>query len=595
MNIKVLNGLFVMLFICSQTLLAQSSSKIVSLGQKGKLEYSAYTNKGDILPDFSHGGYMGGGVEIPYVKVKLVVEPNEFSVNDSKRIQEAIDEVGKLPLDKHGFRGTVLLKKGRYNIRQTIYIRKSGIIVRGEGDGEDGTVLVCTKNVQYDLFVVGSTASYRIDKNSQQSILNEYVPSGTRSFLVQDASIFKIGDEVIVERPSTAAWIHFIGMDKIEARWVTTQGLSESQLNTYRAKGVLNANETEYDGTIQWEPGSKNLRFKRKISAIKGNEILVDIPITNAFQKEFGGGFIYKYSYPEGSLVEQVGVENLRAESTYNPKIIKNNKHVGRHFADDEHAQHVVKFNTSRNVWARNLTSMYMGRGLVTEEECTFATIQDCNYLDPIGWLKGGRRYGYTIGGQMCLVQRCYSRNARHDLAFSASVPGPNAFVDNWGDMSHAAVETHQRWTTGGLFDNCSYYGPGTSLVSANRGNSGTGHGWTGAQIVFWNCKSRYTLVMQPPTGQNFSIGNQGLIVPVENPEWMDAEHIQEDLDYFNSTSGEDFTYKGVPVVGNGYIEFPEECVSPQYLYYQQLLDRLGKDAVKKVTTSQQQKRIFGK
>ena len=45
--------------------------------------------------------------------------------------------------------------------------------------------------------------------------------------------------------------------------------------------------------------------------------------------------------------------------------------------------------------------------------------------------------------------------------------------------------------------------------MAANRGSMGSGHGWAGAQMVFWNCAAPLILVMQPPTAQNFAIGLQ--------------------------------------------------------------------------------------
>ncbi len=593
-NARPFSLALLLVVFCSQSLVAQVTSKLIYPGKDGKLVYKPYTNEGDILPDFSYCGYMGGGVAIPDVPVKITLEPGDFSKDDVPRIQEAIDKVGKMPQDAKGFRGAVLLKKGRYNVRNTIYLRHSGVVLKGEGDNEKGSVLVCTKKEAYDLIIVGTSASSVKDEKSQQQITDKYVPSGVRKFTVSNAKMFQVGDNVIVERPSTAKWISYIGMDKIPARWVPVEGLSQGKISQLRQQGLLNADETQYDGTLQWTSGSKDLSFRRVITAIKGNEITVDIPLTNAFQQEFGGGVVYKYKYDDGYLTEQAGVEYLRAESYYDPKVTKNDRSIGKYCADEKHAQRFVTFNTSKNVWARNLTTLYMGHGYATRKECTYCTIQDCQFLDPIAWIKGGRRYGYGIGGQMCLVQRNYSRNARHDLAFSASVPGPNAYVDNWGDMGFTGVETHQRWAAGGLFDNCSYQGPGSHLNSVNRGSAGTGHGWTGAQIVFWNCKSRYTLVMKPPTAQNFSIGNYGKSYS-DNKEWITPEAIQAGIDYINGTSGNNFRYEGIPVVGDGYIESPIAYVSPQYLYYKQLWDRKGEEAVKQVTTVKQQQLIFEK
>lgn len=49
--------------------MASAQSKLISINEKGKLSYHSYTDKGDLLPDFSFCGYKGGGVAFPNIKV----------------------------------------------------------------------------------------------------------------------------------------------------------------------------------------------------------------------------------------------------------------------------------------------------------------------------------------------------------------------------------------------------------------------------------------------------------------------------------------------------------------------------------------------
>ena len=58
-------------------------------------------------------------------------------------------------------------------------------------------------------------AAYTSNWQITQNITDDFVPVGTHSFTVADAAGFKVGDHVIVRRPSTAEWIHVIGMDRI--------------------------------------------------------------------------------------------------------------------------------------------------------------------------------------------------------------------------------------------------------------------------------------------------------------------------------------------------------------------------------------------
>ena len=81
--------------------------------------------------DFSHAGYMGGGVALPDVPVKKTIEPSGGD-DDTATIQAAIDEVSKLPLE-NGWRGAVLLAPGTYPCEGTIRISTSGVVLRGSG------------------------------------------------------------------------------------------------------------------------------------------------------------------------------------------------------------------------------------------------------------------------------------------------------------------------------------------------------------------------------------------------------------------------------------------------------------------------------
>jgi hypothetical protein len=48
---------------------------------------------------------------------------------------------------------------------------------------------------------------------TEHNITDNYVPVGASSFHVDSVAGLREGDPVIVHRPSTAAWIHVIGMD----------------------------------------------------------------------------------------------------------------------------------------------------------------------------------------------------------------------------------------------------------------------------------------------------------------------------------------------------------------------------------------------
>src|SRR5581483_6353718 len=133
-------------------------SKLVHLGPHGKLVYQPYDAQGDQIPDFSNCGYGGGGVKIPDVPVKLTLHPQAGSGDDTSRVQRAIEQVSAMPLNADGFRGALLLSHGEYRIGGILHIRASGVVLRGEGSGANGTILKATGTEPRSLIEVQGAA-----------------------------------------------------------------------------------------------------------------------------------------------------------------------------------------------------------------------------------------------------------------------------------------------------------------------------------------------------------------------------------------------------------------------------------------------------
>jgi hypothetical protein len=110
-------------------------------GVDGRLVYVP-DEQGNIILDASHAGYGGGGVGIPTVPVKETIWP--VVGDNTEHIQAAIDRVSALTLDSDGFRGAVLLRAGYYPVSTALRIQASGVVLRGEGMGDTGTILIGT-------------------------------------------------------------------------------------------------------------------------------------------------------------------------------------------------------------------------------------------------------------------------------------------------------------------------------------------------------------------------------------------------------------------------------------------------------------------
>ncbi len=478
-------------------------SRIVHPGADGRLVYVP-DYRGNRIPDFSHAGYMGGGVALPNAPVRVSLRPEPG--DNRERIQAAIDQVSAMTPDADGIRGAVLLRQGVYEIRGDLRIATSGVVLRGEGAGGDpatlwsdpeewmnpdqgrtlddfknhlagrnATVLIRPGRATRNLILIqgGGITS---DTENAVEIIDNYVPVGTVSFSVEDSGRFQVGDKIMVRRRGNPTWITEIGMDRIpgKGKWGGSQFF-------------------EYD-------------FERKITNITGNLISIDSPIVFAIEKRWGGGSVFKYEY--SARITQAGVEGMRL-------LLHDKLRNGRlsHMRGT-----AVHFNNARDVWARDVVAEHFYDRVFVIGDGKNITVRDSSVLMASNGYFSGYvpRYGFFPRGNAShvLVQNCDALHNRHAYVICAWVKGPNVFHNN---VHHAGItwsEPHHRWSCGALFDNVH-----DDVGLMNRLSAGSGHGWSAANCVAWNTRGEL-VVQQPPTAQNWAIGHVGRQGAGRNHAW---------------------------------------------------------------------------
>jgi hypothetical protein len=452
--------LFTLIFITSFKTSEKWQSKFVKQNKDGSLEYVPDEN-GNIIPDFSSVGYYHRNKEIPSVAVVKTIFPSDDA---EKIIQEAIDQLSKQLVDKNGFRGTILLKKGTYKINDKIKIEASGIVLRGEGAE---TKLVAVGTINRPLIDVAGNGKIKDVAGTRAKIIDDYVPVGTKSFNVTSSQGYKIGDKIAVYRPGTEQWIHDLKMDQIEER----------------------------NGTRQWNPSEYNLQFEREITKIEGNKIFIDNPIVLAMETKYGGGEIYKYNFD--GRISNVGIENLNCESEYLTDTSEN------------HSWDAIHFDKIENGWVRNVDAKHFAYACVhLDPWAKNISVLDCGCFDHKSVITGGRRYSFCNEGQQNLFINCHTTDGRHDFVTQARTCGPNVFYNCTAKKTHADIGPHHRWSSGTLYDNIVTDG---EINIQDRGNYGSGHGWVGVTQIVWNCTAKKTTVQNPwVNGKNYCIGLKG-------------------------------------------------------------------------------------
>ena len=320
------------------------ASKFIGLNGVGELIYKDYSGQGDKIPDFSTCGYGGGGVALPDIPVKIMIKPQQYTTasavqNDSVRFQKAIDALATLPLDKNGFRGAILVKKGVYWLEDTLYLNQAGIVLRGEGHGKDGTVFFSPKLKEAledpePLILVsnGERKGFNEVKKQSSEISQNYVPVGSNQLKLKSASKFKVGDEVVVTRTPNDEWIDEIDMKNMPSK--------SRDPGNWSAKGY-------------------KISYPRMITDISGNNITIHAPIVCAIDQKWGGGFVQKI---KSHRLENVGIENIRMVIEFNPN--RNCKappgYDGIHYGDEvKMRKSAVNFHHVKNGWARDIYAVH--------------------------------------------------------------------------------------------------------------------------------------------------------------------------------------------------------------------------------------------
>jgi hypothetical protein len=499
----------------------------VSAAADGRLSYSTDT-QGNRIIDFSHAGYGGGGVRLPDLPARIVVGPG--GGRDGTRIQAAIDLVSSMTPDASGFRGAVLLEAGRYTIDTHLRIAASGVVLRGSGTGENGSVLIAAGTSRRSLIVVsgsdeprgaiGGVTDGRVVETTgrPRPVAEQYVPAGATGLTVADTADLKPGDRIVVRRPSTASWIALLGMNLFQG-W-------------------------RPENRLHWQPGSRDIEWDRVVTAVQGDRLRIDAPLTTALDERFGGASVMRIL--ARGRITQAGVESLRLVSAFDAS----------RPMDEDHSWYAISLDDVENAWVRRVAALHFAGSVINAGSRTkWLTVEDVDALAPVSEPGGFRRRAFYTAGQQTLFRRCRSEHGLHDFVVGFAAAGPNVFLESSARDALEFSGPIESWASGALYDNVIIRG--NALRLTNRGIADQGVGWAAANSVLWNSEATDVEVQSPPGAVNQAYGCKGLVAGdgvVWDPRTMPYR---------------DF-YRG-------------SAVAPRSLYLAQLAERLDPAAVENI------------
>ena len=464
---------------CISHIFSQQNFPDLVKNKNGGISYVS-DNLGNKIPDFSYAGYQASEVAIPQVEAKIFV-PNQ-DTDATQNIQAAINYVSNLKPNIAGFRGAVLLDKGTFKIKGTLYIKKSGVVLRGSGNKNNKTILLGTGFKREAIISV-------LGKNDKKlkdtlSFSTNYTPLGSQKIQLKDATKLKVSDDIVIQKPLTQKLIDTL------------------QMNDF-------GGET---GWIGWKKRDWDFRWNRVVKSINGNQITLNAPLAMTLDDNFGEAKVIKYSW--SGRIEQIGIENLSISSTFDQKNKK----------DELHRWFGITMQNVKNAWVRQIDFKHLAGGAVSLlKTVQQVTIEDCIATAPISEIAAFRRHTFYTEGEQTLFQRCYSEYGYHDFAVGGyATSGPNAFVQCESYLPYSNSGAIGSWATGVLFDIVNI--DGNAISYHNREQSGRGAGWTAANSVIWESSASKIENYSPPTAQNWAFGVWAGIM-TGNGKWKDVNN----------------------------------------------------------------------
>jgi hypothetical protein len=368
----------------------------------------------------------------------------------------------KMPLI-NGFRGAVLLNKGVYECSKPLIISASGVVLRGSGADDKGTII----NMVGAAHVALATKARLIVKpiGVVSAITDAYVAAGINTFAVTNAAGLAVGDTISITKPVTANWVAFMGMDQL-----TRDGKKQT-----------------------WITGE--IVAERVITNITGNKITVDVPLNDNYDAKYLGEQSVKVSKISTSgAITQVGFENMRVVSPDQTGTINEKHHQG------------INMGGVINGWAKNIDIYNTVNSVSVTGKCI--TFEGINIIHNMATTGAAKPADLNGSGPQILFNKCtITGDNVFFLATGAKVNGPIVLL-NCTFKGNGWIQPHQRWATGLLIDNCQV--PDGGIDFMNRGAMGSGHGWAIGWAVAWNCKAKSYMNQQPPGAANWVIGSSG-------------------------------------------------------------------------------------
>ena len=432
------------------------------------------------LPDFSYAGYNHGIGDIPEAKGKLIDVTKygvtaDDAIDDSKALQEALTAA-------HETRGPVILElpKGKIIVSEILKIKRSNIVLRGAGSGDEGTNLHFPRPLQM------------IDKSDSLDEIREYLEKYDKRQREKDRNIDELFSEyswsggfIWVQKDGTRAAAYLESKDPeiiiladansgeagqktvsvnnadklnvgdvVELQWLNRKGENGPLLKEMYGDTNLKI------GSHHWTFAERPLvRQKTKIVSMNGNAVTISDPLLHNISKDIPAQF------SQWDHLENVGIEDIHITFPQSP-------YFGHHL---ERGYNGIYLTSVFNGYIRDVTFTNADTGVLSYNSAN-VTISNIE-------TNGDRQAHYSVhAGNVhnVLIENLTVNNSPiHSLSLntqSTKCVFKNAVVNEASVLDQHAGANHQN-----LFDNI------TLNVDAERDENGAYYPvWDGSGAGYW-------------------------------------------------------------------------------------------------------------
>ncbi len=422
---------------------------------------------GQYLPDFSYAGYREGEIPIPEPRATHAIAdfgalPNDGQ-DDTAAFKKALNELARAP-------GSVALSlaKGRYDLRDTLFIERSDFVLRGAGSGEGGSVLAFQKPLA-DLPlapVLADIAAYLV-KNDKQVNGRPFSPFSWTGGLLWTrlpalaAAESPRGVRAIDGKRGQHA-LRIAGpapaLGLVELRWFNRFGNDSPVLqHLFGATGKIDG---ERLADAQAPLTTQILTLER----IEGDVLWLKEPLRLDVRPEWGAELA-----PAPPRLTGVGLEHLRIEMPPEP-------YAGHHL---ERGANAIYLTDLRDSFVRDVAIVDSDSAILSDN-CDHVTLASVGVSGRPG------HYGIHLGDVDSVLVRDFEIKAlrEHSLSFNTGARGS---VFSGGLVVAPRLDQHRGRNYQNLFDAISGTEEGNSSRLFEHGGADYWGPTHGAFNTFWN------------------------------------------------------------------------------------------------------------